>query len=160
MPSPRRTVDEQQRAALLDRAAKMLDTAIGAYTAVAARFEQMQNYSVQSYALYNLGLAQKARADLYLDSYDDAAHGVPLYRQAADTFARCSALSDRPDKSVRPDKDGYTGLQKRMRCFCDLEQGAVKGHVARTRIGKNLQTRSSGHPRTVGAQGPAARASS
>ncbi|MFN8466062.1 MAG: hypothetical protein U0X20_10945 [Caldilineaceae bacterium] len=118
--------DEQQRAALLDRAAKMLDTAIGAYTEVAARFEQMQNYSVQSYALYNLGLAQKARADLYLDSYDDAAHGVPLYRQAADTFARCSALSDRPDKSVRPDKDGYTGLQKRMRCFCDLEQGAVK----------------------------------
>ena len=118
--------DEQQRAALLDRAAKMLDTAIGGYTAVAARFEQMQNYSVQSYALYNLGLAQKARADLYLDSYDDAAHGVPLYRQAADTFARCSALSDRPDKSVRPDKDGYTGLQKRMRCFCDLEQGAVK----------------------------------
>ena len=118
--------DEQQQAALLDRAAKLLDTAIGAYTEVAARFEQMQNYSVQSYALYNLGLAQKARADLYLDSYDDAAHGVPLYKQAADTFARCSALSDRPDKSARPDKDGYTGLQKRMRCFCDLEQGAVK----------------------------------
>ena len=51
---------------------------------------------------------------------------MPLYRQAADTFARCSAMSDRPDKSARPDKDGYTGLQKRMRCFCDLEQGAVK----------------------------------
>jgi hypothetical protein len=118
--------DEQQQAALLDRAAKQLDTAIGAYTAVAARFEQMQTYSVQSYALYNLGLAQKARADLYLDSYDDAAHGVPLYKQAADTFARCSAMSDRPDKSAHPDKNGYTGLQKRMRCFCDLEQGAVK----------------------------------
>ena len=119
-------IDAPQQAALLDRASKALDTAIGGYTEVIARFERMQTYSVQAYALYNLGLAQKARADLYLDSQDDAAHGVPLYRQAADTFARCSALSDRPDKSVSPDKDGYTGLQKRMRCFCDLEQGAVK----------------------------------
>jgi hypothetical protein len=113
-------LDEQQHAALLDRARKALDTAIAGYTEVAARFEQMQHYSVQAYALYNLGLAQKARADLDLDFYDDAAQGVPLYRQAADTFARCSALGDRPDK------DGYTSLQGRMRCFCDLEQGAVK----------------------------------
>jgi hypothetical protein len=112
-------LDTAGQAALLDQAKTDLDTAIANYQGVAARFAQMERYSVQAYALHGLGLAQKARAALDLDYLDDTAQATTLFKQAAGTLQQCVDLGDRPDR------DGYVSLQQRMRCFCQIEKQAV-----------------------------------
>ena len=107
------------RKALLEKAESDLDTAIAGYQQVAGRFKQMQRYSVQSYALHGLGLAQKARAALDLDYLDDTGGATELYQQASANLAQCIDLGERPDR------DGYVSLQQRMRCFCQIEKQAV-----------------------------------
>jgi hypothetical protein len=110
---------DADRTALLEKARRALDTAIANYQQVAGRFEQMQRYSVQAYALHGLGLAQKARAAIDLDYLDNTDQATTLYKQASDNLAHCIDLGDRPDR------DGYVSLQQRMRCFCEIEKQAV-----------------------------------